>query len=324
MADTLTLLGQAYAGGDATALFKAAEGRVLTAYLETFKLTGMIQEEAVEDGRNSISFPIITNVDSKYFVRGTEAVRLEGDGQPKEDSRTIFIDRPQYAKTYIDKQDSSFKNFDIKAWHLKKIGEGLARTKEKLALQAGVLAARTAAKGTLGAADRIEGGAALAVASVHTNSDTFYTTLLDAAATLDNKNVPDTDRYVFVTPEIYNLLFIATTARNALFSRDLGGAGSLQGREQLYAAGFTIVRTTMLPKTNIASAVAGAVNTYHGDFTKTKALVLHKEALGIANQWNITLEQQKSYNPLQTELVGYTSYGIGAVNPAGAVEIAIP
>jgi hypothetical protein len=325
MTSLISLIGQAYAGGDATALFKEIDGEVLRNFRDNFTLTGMIQERAVPKGSNRITFPVMTRTSSSFFARGTTEVRLEADGKPKQDRRSIYIDRPQYTKVVLDKQDAEFSSIDdIISEITTELAYGLAKTKEELALRAGVLTARIASKGTAGSIDEIHGGGLITDANIATNSDTLYSKLLDAAAMLDKKSVPGTDRYLFVDPDMYNLCFDASTKRNALFSRDLGGSGSIQGRELLFAAGFKIVPTLSLPKTNITGTAHSTPNVYDGDFTKTKALILHKSAIGIANSWAVTTKESEENNPLQTELTAYTSYGIGAVNPQGAIELATP
>jgi hypothetical protein len=320
MPNTITYLGKKYGVADQELLFRTMEGRVLSAYQESYKLTGLIQEESVTESNKGVDFPYLTDVTASYYTRDSA---IESTGEPEEDVRTILIDRPIKGKTKVDLQDAAFRSYSVKDWHLKKIGDALARKKEIQALQAGVLAARTAAKGTAGNSNYIPGGLKIEAANVHTNADTFYAALLQAGAEMDTKNVPEDDRYVFVDPFLYNLLFSKTD----LFSTQLGGEGSIANRQFLTAAGMTIVKTNRLPKTNIASAEAGARNTYHGDFSKTKALVLHKEALGIATQWQVqfkTIEGTAEGNELDLFLFGYHAYGIGTVNPQGAVEIAIP
>ena len=71
---------------------------------------------------------------------------------------------------------------------------------------------------------------------------------------------------------------------------DWGGAGVYADGTVLRVAGVQIVKSNNLPQANI-SAATGENNTYNGDFTNVKALVMQKQAIGTVKLmdllWNV-------------------------------------
>ena len=63
-----------------------------------------------------------------------------------------------------------------------------------------------------------------------------------------------------------------------MINRDWGGAGVYADGTVLRVAGVQIVKSNNLPQAN--SAATGENNTYNGDFTNVKALVMQKQAIG--------------------------------------------
>ena len=104
---------------------------------------------------------------------------------------------------------------------------------------------------------------------------------------MDEKDVPENDRVAIVKPEEYYKLVQTTDVIN----RDWGGSGVYADGTVLRVAGVQIVKSNNLPTTNIASATSGTNNTYHGDFTNVKALVMQKSAIGTVKLMDLAVEQ---------------------------------
>ena len=58
----------------------------------------------------------------------------------------------------------------------------------------------------------------------------------------------------------------------------------------LKVANVTLVKTNNFPTAKIASAETGTNNTYHGDFSDSIALIMHKSAVGTVKLLDLAVE----------------------------------
>ena len=88
-----------------------------------------------------------------------------------------------------------------------------------------------------------------------------------------------------------------------------------------YISGFEVVETNNLEDANISSAVSGANNTYHGDFSNTVALCWHRSALGTASLLGLAVEREYLIANQGTLMVAKYALGHGYLRPEGLYEI---
>lgn len=209
-------------------------------------------------------------------------------------------------------------HYDARAPYSFELGNALAEQWDTYALRVGVLAARASATITGGKA-----GVVITDADAATNGLSLLESIVTAARRLDEANLPKAERYAFVSPELYYKLLLDATNNPALINldKDVGGDGSLAKGVVGTIAGIKIVPTNLLPSTNIASAVTGAVNTYHGNFTTTKALVMHKSAIGAVMLKDVMIRGEDDIARLGYSMVASMVSGIGILRPEAAVEI---
>lgn len=308
-------LGQANLAGDAQALFlKVFAGEVLTAYEEACVVLPYVDQRSIASGK-SAAFPVIGKASAAYHQPGTE---LNGAGIAANEV-IITIDDLLLAQTFIANIDEAMSHYDVRGTYSQELGRALAYTQDKQLLQLGVLAARASARIT-----GEPGGSVITDAAAATDSNALVADIFAAAQKLDEKDIPDHDRVVFLRPAQYYALAQNTKVLNT----DWGGAGVYSDGKVLRVAGVEIVKTNHLPSTDLSadtSALAGSANgtvgKYRGNFSTTVGLVLQKSALGVVNLLDLAMESEYQIQRQGTLMVAKFAKGYGIKAPQCAVEI---
>lgn len=307
---TPSRLGQANLAGDAKALFlKVFAGEVLTSFAETNVVLPYVDQRTIASGK-SATFPVIGKASGGYHVPGTE---LTGLGIAANEV-VITIDDLLISHTFIANIDEAMNHYDVRAPYSQELGRFLANTLDKHLLQLGVLAARSAARIT-----GEPGGAVITDAAAASDSNALVADIFAAAQTLDEKDVPDNDRVVFLRPAQYYALAQNTKVLNT----EWGGAGMYSDGKVLRVAGVEIVKTNHLPNTVIAagSIGAGTGDKYAGTFTNTVGLVMQKSALGTVKLMDLAMESEYDIRRQGTLMLAKYAMGHGIKAPQCAVEI---
>jgi hypothetical protein len=198
--------------------------------------------------------------------------------------------------------------FEVRSIYAKEAGIALGTQWDQNVLQQGVLGARSSTLITGG-----NGGSVLTNASYSTSGVTLGSGLFDAAEQLDENNVPESDRYMFIRPAQYYLMAETTD----LINRDWGGSGVYSEGEVMKVAGIHIVKTNNLPISNISSA---QVTAHDGNFSTTKALVMHKSSVATVKLLNLAVETEYSIKNQGWIIVAKYAMGHGFIRPEGCVE----
>lgn len=307
---TPSRLGQINAAGDENALFlKVYAGEVMTAFEETNVMGDKHVVRTITHGK-SAQFPATWKADAAYHTPGNE---LLGAQKIKHAERIINIDDLLVSDTFIANIDEAKNHYDVRSIYSVEQGRALARKYDKQLLQVGVLAARAAATISGGF-----GGTQLVNAMFDTDAETLVAGIYNAAQVMDEKDIPEEDRCVFVRPKHYYMLAQLTK----LMNKDWGGMGVYAEGKVIKVANVTIVKTNNLPNTNIASGEAGTQNTYHGDFSNTVALVMHKSAIGTVKLLDLAVESAYDIRRQGTLMVAKYAVGHGILRPECAIELA--
>lgn len=307
---TPSRLGAINGGSDKDALFlKVFGGEVLTAFAEKNVMMDKHMVRTISSGK-SAQFPVTGNFSAAYHTPGNEILGTSMNHA----ERVITIDDLLIANTFISNIDEAKNHYDVRANYSRKIGEALANTADKHLFQVGILAARSAATVTGG-----NGGSRIEDADFLTSSDDLIAGLFAAAQKLDEKDVPEDERYAFVRPAQYYALAQNTKVLN----KDWGGAGAYADGKVLRIAGLTIVSTNHLPSTNITTGVeAGTSTRYAVDARTTAALVLQKEAVGTVKLLDLAMESDYDIRRQGTLMVAKYAMGHGVLRPECAIELA--
>ncbi len=296
----------------ANALFlKVFSGEVLTAFQENNVMEPLHVVRTISSGK-SAQFPVTGKANAAYHTPGTP---LLGAQEIKHNEIVINIDDMLIADTFIYDLDEMKNHYDVRQEYSRLLGMALAKQYDVRLQQTGILCARSAASVTGG-----NGGSAITSANSGTDGATMAAAIFDAAQALDEKDVPENDRYCILKPAQYYNLAQTTNVLN----RDWGGSGAYQDGTVLKVAGIHIIKSNNLPSTNVSSATTGENNTYHGNFSTTTGLVFQREALGTVKLMDLTVEQTGNDFGVQyqgTLMAAKFAMGHGALRPECAVEI---
>lgn len=312
MADAIvSRIGQVNGAGDVDALFlKVFAGEVLTSFEQTNVMMDKHQVRTITSGK-SAQFPVMGRASAYYHQPGQEIL----GGTLKHAEKIITIDDLLVAPTFIANIDEAKNHYDVRSTYTREMGNKLANTMDKHILQTGVLAARTAK--TINDPDQFGGTTVYGVDN--TNGDALAEAMFEAARILDEKDVPEDSRYLFVRPAE----FYAMARSTKILNRDWGGEGSYAGGNVIRVAGITIVKTNNLPKTNVTagSLDAGTGNKYAGDFSKTVGLIMHPSAIGTVKLLDLGMESEYQISRQGTLMVAKYAVGHGVLRPEAAIEL---
>jgi hypothetical protein len=285
---------------------KVFGGEVMTAFQETNVMAPLHMVRSIKSGK-SAQFPAIGKTTAAYHTPGAEIL----GNTIKHNERVINIDNLLIAHTFIANIDEAKNHYDVRAPYSTQLGRALALEYDQNILQLEVLAARASAT-----VSGENGGSTVNNADFDTNGATLAAGIFSAAQELDEKDVPENDRYCVVRPAQYYLLVQETNVIN----RDWGGAGVYAEGKVMKVAGIHIVKSNNLPSTSI-NAASGEQNTYNGDFSVTQAVVFNKMAVGTVKLLDLAVESEYDIRRQGTLMVAKYAMGHGILRPDCAVEL---
>jgi len=309
---TVSFLGKADNSGDDNALFlKVFSGEVLAAFARQNKMLGMTSVRTISQGK-SAQFPAVGKTTAAYHTPGNE---INGS-VIKHNERVITIDDLLISDSFIAQLDEAKNHYDVRSIYSTEMGNALARTVDQHLLQLSILAAQAATT-----VNGENGGEVITDADAKTNAASLITSIFDAAQALDEKDVPETDRFCVVPPATYYNI----VENDKILNRDFGGANGVYAEGQvLKVAGINIVKsnTAVSAFTDQSGASStGENNTYNGDFSNTAAVVFHKSAIGTVKLMDLAMESEYDIRRQGTLMVAKMALGHGILRPEAAVEI---
>jgi hypothetical protein len=290
-------------------------GEVLTAYENANIFKDLHRMRTITEGKGA-SFPALGKMEARYHVPGTPIV---GSNNPLIGTRIINIDDLLIADVVIYDLEDAKLHFEVRGEYSKGLGVALAKRFDEKIARLGYLAARAP-----GVTADYAGGSVITQANADTDAAVLRRLVWKAAEILDTKNVPEEDRHVIVKPAQFYLLAQDTT----LLNKDWGGEGHYATAELPRIANIQIHKSNNLPNgQNITTSIAGENNSYIGDFTKSVALVMNRQAVGTVKLRDLTVEASSSDFHIMYQgdmYVAKYAMGHGILRPDAAVEIALP
>ncbi len=301
-------IGQIENSGDAEALFLTKyAGEVLMAFRNKTKFLDKHMIRTVE-GTNAAQFPIFGYGGAEYHVPGQEIL---GEEVPHNE-QTLNVDQLLIAPRTIAKIDEAMNHYDVRAMYSADAGRSLALQFDSHVAQVAVLAARSAAL-----ISTAEGGSRIFSVDPDeedfTDANSIAASLFVAQTTMDEKNIPEDERYAFLRPAQYQKLVYGLTPVN----RDFGGNGNIAKGSIYELAGFQIVKTNQLPSANITTGPA----LYRGDFSTTVGLCMHTSAVGTVKLMDLSVESGWDMRRQVTLIIAKYAMGHGILRPEAAVEL---
>ena len=313
-------LGTAYDTKYATYL-KLFSGELFKAYESSTIAKGTVQTRQLKNGK-SLQFIFTGRMTADYHEPGTPIL---GSGDPPVAEKTIVCDDLLVSSAFVYDLDETLAHYSLRSEISAKIGHALAEAYDKKVFRTIALAAREAHPITAAPGPE-PGGSIIQIGSGNQyDAQKLVDAFFEAAAILDEKNLPKTGRSAVLNPRQYYAL-ISQVDSNIL-NRDYGNSqGNLNSGEGLVSiAGIDIKRSNNLPfQAGTIAAVNGENNDYAGAFANHAGLIYQKDAAACVEA--IGPQVQTTGNDIKTMyqgdiIVGRLAMGCGTLNPAAAIEI---
>ena len=289
---------------------KVFSGEVLATFGRENQMLNMTTVRTISSGK-SAQFPVTGTIASGYHTVGNEIVGT----QVKHNEKIINIDDMLLAHAFLAEIDELKNHYDVRSIYSKEMGQALAKKVDQHLLQLIVLASAGASTITGG-----NGGSNVIDADCKTNATSMVASIFEAVQKLDEKDVPTSDRYCVVTPDIYYQL----SNIDKLVSRDFSSNnGDFAKGQVVMVGGVRIVKsnTAVTAFTDQSSAISGTNNTYNVDAQHVGAVVFHKSAIGSVKLKDLVLENTYDPRRLGNLMTARLAMGSGILRPESAVRI---
>jgi N4-gp56 family major capsid protein len=289
---------------------KVFSGEVLATFARENQMMGMTTVRTIGSGK-SAQFPVTGTIASGYHTVGNEIVGTA----VKHNEKIINIDDMLLAHAFLGEIDELKNHYDVRSIYSREMGQSLAKKIDQHLLQLVVLA--SAGSATISGGN---GGSNVVDADCKTNATSMVASIFEAVQKLDEKDVPTSDRFCVVTPDIYYQL----SNIDKLVSRDFSSNnGDFSKGQVLMVGGVRIVKsnTAVTAFTDQSSAIAGTNNTYNVDAQHVGAVVFHKSAVGTVKLKDLVLENTYDPRRLGNLMTARLALGHGILRPESAVSI---
>jgi len=322
MPTTIVRPGQINGAGDVRTQFRdIAQAEVMEVFETSTIMAGRHRVINITEGQ-SASFPHTGRAEADYHLVGDE---LQG-GVFKNAPTKIIVDDELLSNYFTSKIDEKMLDFNIREPITKAMGVALAKRFDSNVLQVGILSARSA-----NVVDGLPGGTVVDVAGCKTDAKKLAAGIYAVREALDNKGISADAMFVYVTPGSYYALVQNLDAINTQW----GGMGSYANGTIVKIAGIEIVMVpgNTFPNKNLATDAAitaaaipgmkpsNVLAKYRGDFSKTVALVMERDAVGTVKLFDVAYSVD--WIPLKRLELHVASYviGHGKLRPECAAEI---
>ena len=300
---------------------KLFSGEVFKAYQSATIARDTVMRRTLKNGK-SLQFIFTGRMSAAYHTPGTPIL---GSGDPPVAEKTIICDDLLISSAFIYDLDETLAHYSLRSEISRKIGHALAESYDKKIFRTIAKAAREAHPITASPGPEPGGSVIYLGANKEYDAQALVDAFFEAAAIMDEKNLPKAGRCAVLAPRQYYAL-ISQVDTNIL-NRDFGnGSGSLQSGSGLYEiAGIPIKMSNNLPfMAGNVTRVTGENNDYSGDFSYSAGLIYYKEAAGVVE----AIGPQVQVTSGDTEviyqgnlMVGRMAMGVGTLNPAAAIEL---
>ena len=311
---------QAYDTKYATYL-KLFSGELFKAYESATIARDTIQRRTLKNGK-SLQFIFTGRMQAAYHTPGEPIL---GSGDPPVAEKTIQCDDLLISSAFVYDLDETHAHYSLRSEISSKIGHALAEAYDKKVFRTIALAAReahpiTASPGPEPGGTQIELGV-----TKEYNAQALVDAFFEAAAVLDEKNLPKTGRTAVLNPRQYYALVsqVSSNILNRAYGNSQGNLNSGEGLVQI--AGINIKRSNNLPfLAGTVNSVSGENNTYNGDFSTHCGLIYQRDVAGVVEAIGPQVQVTGGDVSVLYQgdvLVGRLAMGAGTLNPAGASEL---
>ena len=318
-------LGLTQGGADYDAKYatylKLFSGELFKAYESATIAKGTVQSRTLKNGK-ALQFIFTGRMTADYHQPGTPIL---GSGDPPVAEKTIVCDDLLVSSAFVYDLDETLAHYSLRGEIAKKIGHALAEAYDKKIFRTIAKAAREAHPITAAPGPEPGGSIIKLGAGNEFNAQSLVDSFFEAAAILDEKNLPKSGRTAVLSPRQYYAL--VSQVDTNLLNRDYGNnQGNLNSGEGLYEiAGISIRRSNNLPfMAGSVARVDGENNDYSGDFSAHCGLIYQKDAAGVVEAIGPQVQTTSGDVSVLYQgdvIVGRLAMGVGTLNPAAAIEL---
>jgi hypothetical protein len=312
-----TRIGQINGSGAVDALFlKVFAGEVLTAFETACVTLDKHLIRTINHGK-SAQFPATWKVASSLHTPGAEIV-----GQAvNHNEKIVTIDGLLIADVFMASIDEAMNHYDARSIYTVEAGRALAKAWDQNVFRMGLLASQVSTERITGAPAGMTSGGQVKDTNAEsttpaTAGDAIAGLIFDAAQLLDEKDIPEYDRYAYMRPAQYYDLVNSAKA----IHRDFRGAGSYAAGKVFAVADVTIVKTNNVVRdATISSTVPSGKYDVTG--TDSFGLVMNKQAVGTVKLMDLAMDQAYDIRRQGHLLVAKYAIGTDILRAECAVEL---
>ena len=289
---------------------KVFSGEVLATFGRENQMMDMTTVRTIASGK-SAQFPVTGTIASSYHTVGNEILGTS----VKHNEKIINIDDMLLAHAFLAEIDELKNHYDVRSIYASEMGQALAKTVDQNLVQLAVIGANASTTITGG-----NGGDVITDADANTNATSLIASLFEGIQKLDEKDVPSTDRYIVVSPDIYYQL----ANNDKLLNRDFSSLNGDFGKGTVVSVGGVPViksNTCVSAFADNSSAVSGANNTYNIDASNYVAVMFHKSAIGTVKLKDLVVETTYDARRLGTLITGRMAVGSNVLRPESCVAV---
>ena len=299
---------------------KLFSGELFKAYESATIARDTVQRRTLKNGK-SLQFIFTGRMQAAYHEPGTPIL---GSGDPPVAEKTIVCDDLLISSAFVYDLDETLAHYSLRGEISKKIGHALAEAYDKKIFRQIAKAAREAHPITASPGPEPGGTQIKLGANKEYDAQALVDGFFEAAAVLDEKNVPKQGRTAVLNPRQYYAL-VSQVSSNIL-NRDYGNnSGSLQSGEGLVEiAGINIKRSNNLPfLAGTVNSQSGENNDYSADFSNHCGLIYQKDVAGVVEAIGPQVQVTSGDVSVLYQgdvILGRLAMGAGTLNPAAAIE----
>jgi hypothetical protein len=257
----------------------------------------------------SAQFPMVWSTVAASHVPGAEIVGQEIEHNAK----SIVIEDLLYSDAFVDVLDDAMNHYEVKSQYAHQIGEALANARDKNSFR-GVFTGAAASHLIDQSGDN--DGTAIQSAGLSTTASVAKAAIYDAAETLDEKNIPTSERYAALLPLTWYLLL----EDGEFIHRDYAGEGSKAHALMPFAADLQVLKSNNIPTANDTENT-DVPSVLRDDFRECVGLVWHKSAIATVKLLDLRTEIEWDTRRQGTLLIGSYAIGQDFIRPEACVSI---
>ena len=340
----------AFPSGKTNELFlKVFAGEVITTFEEMNQMLPLTRVRTIASGK-SAQFPTSGVASASYHTPGESivdtGVHTGGDSladaskylsKPAAAERVIYIDDMLVSSVFLANIDEAKNHYDVRSIYSTEIGRALAYSADKALIRTVIGAAHTDTDrfGVARATSTKYLGEVYDMGDAGADEGTeLINALFAIAQKMDEKNVPNTDRFCLMPPsQYYKIINENKDAINRDYGNEGNGSTANPG-EMISVAGIRCMKSNHIPSgdetggsadgtlgsASVMNDVAGSGSGYTAgsgysglDYSDTKAIVFQSEGVGTVKLMDLGVETDYSVERQGDLLVAKYAMGHGVL-----------